>query len=1147
MKWTSEQAKAVEARDLNLLVSASAGSGKTAVLVERILKLVVDERIPLESFLIVTFTNAAAAEMRERIAKRLLSWEAHDAHAQAFIQQQIERVHLANVSTLHAFCGDVIKENFFLLNVDPNYKIATQQVLTLKRQEALDKILDQAYAMPTQGFENVISAYASHKSDEGIRSLILKVYDFSRAHPYPDQWLEACAKAYRPQADEEEGWLWLQGIKDQTRLLLKALKSQLEEAHQLCHEPAGPLTYASTLEEDLGGFDQALETGPSASHATWRNSLQGITFGRLKALRKDEKESVDPVLQDRVKAMRNKVKKAYKNWYEAYYMLPLHVYLEDLQTMSEPIGELVKLVNHFAKAYDALKLSDNLLDFNDLEQLAIQALNHPDCAMMYRNRFAYVFVDEYQDSNRVQEEIVSLIKREDNLFLVGDVKQSIYRFRMAEPGLFLEKFNSYPKQKQSLRVDLNENFRTHPDILAGVNKVFDVLMTQDFGGLSYEKESRLVAGRTDFEGRAKPRLTLLYDDETLEGDDKFDLEIRLIKQRIEALQEERIFDTHLKQSRKITLGDMVILMRSVKGKAKLIRDKMAQWGIPVMVDEEDSYFEIVEVATLIDCLRLVDNIRQDIPLMGVLRSPVGGLTDQDLAEIRTLEAPSFYASMVAYQATGGHEVLVAKLKRFEDLMLQLRRRKHQAVSDFIHYLLEVTGYKKFVLALEEGEKRCLHFDVLIEKAEAFESERQSGLHHFVDYLDQMREAKVAYGGKTAHLGNTQAVRIMSIHKSKGLEFPVVILASLGKRFNMMDLNSKVVMHQAMGLTTKLIDPQKHLIRETLPLSYMKALIKDETLQEEARILYVAMTRAIYHLELTGVVSQVDHQLEKWLTPPDPYSLRHENSYLNWLMPILIEAGEANHWLRQMERETSETKDLHWTFEAMHANQLKQTRALSTTEQVAHFKETLDQTKPLAWQSHLLVERVLPKKLSVSELKQAAMKAHYTPKMTQVSHAFEPTSEGIKRGNAYHKVMEWMPIDQTPSLVVVQSLMDKDLLTQDQVNLLEIDRLEALRTSPLFIRMVNAKKIWREQAFVFEKSFDGGEKALIQGIIDAMFLEEDGLIIVDYKSDQVSHPQALIDAYQVQLSLYEEAMQAMLDIKVKGKYIYSIALNQWIEV
>lgn len=1155
MSWTPEQVKAITHQKENILVSASAGSGKTAVLVERILTLVTDHYVPLSELLVVTFTNAAAQEMRERIAKRLVASRREKPESRAFIDEQLQRLQQANISTLHAFCKELLARHFFTLDIDPNFRIGSAQILELKQMEALEMVFEDQYATSSEAFNHFMSVFSSHRSDEGVKALVLSLYQYSRAYPYPDAWLSTGVSAYHQGVETFDHSPLAMGIKVRTLRLLTALMDQLAMSLDYCQGPGGPGAYAETLRGDLDQFERALcqLTSKPVQEIPWnylREVVLGIRFDRLKTIRKADKEAVDETVAETIKTLRKAVKNQLGKVADQYFVTPIEGLLSEMGDMAEAVDHLINLVRAFSNQYWSLKTQDQLLDFNDLEQLTIKALHHPEIAGRYRQQFKYIFVDEYQDTNRVQEEIVKLMQGNDNLFQVGDVKQSIYRFRMAEPELFMERFHSYPHLEGSVRIDLNKNFRTHPDILEGVNTVFDGLMTESFGGLAYRTEGRLIAGREDFVGPGKPRVNLVATSAQDEDDDHdIDhdypetnlLEAQIIHERLMALLQETFYDHHLGIHRRFQVSDVVVLMRSIKGRAQGLRDFLATKGIGVTIDEEDSYFEIVEVATVINCLKVLNNQHQDIPLLGVMRSAIGGFTDAELATIRLYGKDSFYSALnqfvTAMEVGAGFVdveqfiLLRDKAIRFLAMLEGLRRQSHMPTSEFLWHLLTETGYWYFVVGLEDGHYRRQHLEVLMDKARDFELERQSGLHHFVDYLEKMQRAKVSYGGKANSKTERASLRVMSIHKSKGLEFPVVFLAGGGRQFNLQDTRAKVVYHQQYGLGVKWLDLAQRVAKDTLVMAHIKALLTEDTVLEEARILYVALTRAVYRLEVFGGVKDLEGARIKWQQPAKPFDYSQMRTYLDWIMSAISQ---------------EETGTSTWEIEH-HRLSAKTEETAIEQENITRLLENYALVASAPWPLRDRRVDVLPAKLSVTELKQAGQTLVYIPRITPLSQAFEETHESINRGNAYHIFAERMPLDTTPAQRVMDQLINQGHLTEAQGALMTLDHLQRLRESSFFQRVLKANRVWREHPFVWRKTLDSGESTFIQGVIDLVFLEDDGLVLLDYKSDRLFTGEAFVERYERQLRLYGQALEAMVKIPVKEMAIYAFQIGQWIPI
>lgn len=1130
MNLTTEQRLVIDTGAKNLLVSASAGSGKTFVLVQRILKLIIDDQTPIDQFLIVTFTNAAAAEMRHRIAKALTAALTEHPDKRAFIAMQIQRLHRSHISTLHAFCKTVLRDNYYHIGLDPNCRVGTQQGLEITFRRALDDVLEHHYTERTADFEVLLSYFSGHRGDAKLRDYLSQIYTFSRAHPYPQQWLEQCT--IDPNAPEQINPL-IAAVINTAVSEMKQCQQQLQFALELCESAGGPSDYRPTIESDLAQLATIDTSADQINFDALAKRLKALNFANLARIKKANKADVDPQLQLIVKEIRNDVKTSINKLIDAYFRMNLAQQLNDMAMMIQPLRSLITLVKQLAAHYSDLKLADNLLDFNDLEQYAIAALNIEEVADYYRHKFSYVFVDEYQDSNRVQEEIVRLLRRRDNLFLVGDVKQSIYKFRMAEPQLFIEKQQLYRQDDNSLRIDLNNNFRTHPDILNGVNTLFNQLLQPDFGDINYRSDGQLSSLRSDFDGVAKPLITIGCRSDERTALSKGQFESQLIAQRIKAITSQTFYDTTVAQTRHYKLSDIVVLMRSVKGHATRLRDDLAKQAIPVIIDEEDNYFELLEVVTLINCLRIIDNIRQDVPLLSVLRSFIGGFNDIELAMVKSAVKQSYYEAFVSYAQMGEDAALKQKINDFLTRIAHYRAQTHMPMSAYIWWLLTETGYYYYVLGLEDGTKRVQHLKMLAERAEQFEADGQTGIHHFVDYLDLLSRAKINYGDKASGASSTDAITVMSIHKSKGLEFPVVILAGSERRFNLSDLKGTVVLHQQLGLVSKWLDPARYIYRDTLSYAHLKRVLKAELLQEEARILYVALTRPVYRLEVIGIVKNIDKQLLKWQLPISGASLLSASSPLDWLMPIISQAQADG--------------ELTWRTEQINESDLTQAQAQISEQRQQTVLNTFDRVGDMSIEPFNGHHSDVPAKVSVTAIKQMDSTSQLAMPKTELQDRFSDDEQALVKGNLYHLIFEHIRSDDKRATKVLTRLTARGLIDEPAMQLIDLSAIQNYLDSALFKRICQAKQRWHEQPFVYQLTLASGEQTLVQGVIDLLILEDGQLTVIDFKSDRVKHLDELVQRYQRQLDLYAQAVSALLNLPIKQKIIYSIALGSACEV
>ncbi|WP_152392142.1 helicase-exonuclease AddAB subunit AddA [Paenibacillus guangzhouensis] len=965
-QWTDDQWSAIVRGGENILVAAAAGSGKTAVLVERIIRKIASEEEPLnvDQLLVATFTKAAAAEMRERI-REALEKELDKNPDSEHLRRQLALMNRASITTLHSFCLEVIQRYFQLIPLDPAFRIANETEADFIRQEVLEDLFEAHYAEDAEDsdFRKLVDWFSGERSDEAMVRLVQSLYDFSRSHPWPREWLYTMADAF---AVEDVSMLgqsaWAQSVVADVRLQLNGIVGVLRQAMMLIEQPGGPVPYRDTLMEDMS---MVLSLRDAAEEAPWEmlyEHFASMAFGKLKACRG---EQYNKELQDQVKGLRDQVKKLLTAMQEELFRRPPELFLGEMQTLAPLMRTLAEFVLSFGEKYEQAKRAKGLVDFSDLEHYCLQILRHPastleetypsGAALEYQTQFAEVLLDEYQDTNMVQEAIVSLISRPGagNRFMVGDVKQSIYRFRLAEPGLFLNKYKSYPAMSkgQGLRIDLARNFRSRQEIVDAVNTIFRQIMNASVAEIDYDERAELVCGAKypvgeEAFGQEYPAELWLIDrgngagtqgvepldDESADtevsnGEEEggasmhraaqldaeelmtAQLEARLIATQIRQLMGEygtpfQVYDKFLKGMRSVTYRDIVILLRATQQWAPLMIEQLRLEGIPAYAELNTGYFEATEVEVMISLLKVIDNPVQDIPLAGVLRSPIVNLTAEELAQIRLHgKGLTFYEAMV--KLTMEDEVrrddlsvergLLTKLRRFMDRLAYWRDEARQgSLSELLWRIYRETGYYDWVGGLPGGTQRQANLRALYDRARQYESTSLRGLFRFLRFIERMQDNGGDLGTARALGEQEDVVRIMTIHKSKGLEFPVVFVAGLSKMFNQQDLSASFLMHKQLGFGPRYMDQELRVAYPTLPSLAIKRQIKMELLAEEMRVLYVALTRPKEKLYLIGSVRNVEKQLQTWgqavdqtdLLLPD-YMLARGRSYLDWIAPSLM--------------------------------------------------------------------------------------------------------------------------------------------------------------------------------------------------------------------------------------------------------------------
>lgn len=1326
MKWTQKQREVIEARGCNLLVSAAAGSGKTAVLVERIINLICDEQNPvdIDRLLVMTFTNAAAGEMRERIS-RAIEEKLMEDPGREHLQVQAALVHRAQITTIDSFCLSLIRDHFNVLDIDPAFRIGDEGELMLLRADVMEEMLEEYYEKDDPGFHQFVETYASGKSDSGIEDYIMQVHGFSQSNPFPGEWLDECR---RELMETDEAALdktpWMKFLLEDVRRQAEELADQLEIAMEVCREEGGPHMYLPTFQAEL---EMVRGIGAAKDFETLYDRLQEVSFGRMAAARGKD---IDPGKKAYAGACRDRVKKAVKNLVERYGRQSPGEVVDNILGGRDAALKLLELAEDFHRRYQERKREKNVVDFNDLEHEALRILIKKEdgkvcctpVADELSQRYAEILVDEYQDSNDVQETLIQSLSAErfgrPNVFMVGDVKQSIYKFRLARPELFMRKHAGYEEygacesmeeaagrdgqgsgvqdeaDQQAVRgkkIELRQNFRSRASVLDSINQVFFQIMTKNLGNIQYTDKVALHPGAKfeDTEERAgTPTELLLVDtgtkvmgpnDQELEEYTSREIEARLIASRIREMIDEvnglSVWDKEKGGYRRARYGDMVILLRSLTGWTDSFLNVLTQEDIPALAETGTGYFDTVEVETVLAMLAVIDNPIQDIPLAAVLKSPIVGMDEEEMAWLMTAwkgnpqkgQDRGLYGALRLvllgnqqqeaeeekldewdelwengeenrkewgmnqkngdekddkWENDGGDEN--GKEERWEDIRLNrtktdikwgntdiswqkseekwveladsmdipkdaarsvykksaafyrlLRDLQSQAVylpiHELIHRMYLLTGYYDYVSAMPAGQVRKANLDMLIEKASAYEKTSYKGLFHFIRYIERLKKYETDFGEATAAGKSQEMVRLMSIHKSKGLEFPIVFLAGMGKSFNKQDVRGRLLIDADLGIGTDYLNVDTRVRVCTLKKNVLKQKMDLDNLGEELRVLYVAMTRAKEKLVMTGTDRFLEKKLERWSqktweTSRIPYTiLSGAGSYLDWLLmcqpeksplfsvkniPVESLVGEAVE--RKIEKETSEeelrTLDLERSYDR-------------------EMEELLE--KRLSYQYPYKTDIDLYTKVSVSELKKQGQDVDdknslFQPVIPEFLKGDEAAKEegGAVRGSAYHRVLELLDFSSMEKEEDVE-LWLKDAwrnghILKESVGMVKPQKIWRFLQSPMGRRMGLAQKegrLHREQQFVMgiraEEMGLGNsrELVLIQGIIDAWMEEEDGLVLIDYKTDRIGRGQEdiLVKRYKVQLDYYKRALEQMVKRPVKEMVIYSLTLQKeiWI--
>jgi len=1194
--WTKEQQAAIDARGSNLLVAAAAGSGKTAVLVERIIQIILKDRIDIDKLLIVTFTNAAAGEMRERIAGAIMEEMEKKTDQEEHLRRQISLLNRASITTIHSFCIDVVRRHFHIIDVDPGFRIGDVTETSIMRLEALDELFEEEYEEGDEVFLRLVEAFGGTKEDRPLQDLVLKVYGFIQSQPYPEVWLKEKVGDFALSIEGFNDSTWIKTIKGRIEILLRGAMDLLNDALTIAQDPCGPNVYEEAILSDLAQVSN-LYDNLNLPITSFYDSLNNINHARLKA----SKDS-DPVLKEESKNLRDKAKDIIKEIRENIFTVSPEEYVEDLNKLHPLMDYLYKLVTGFTSIYAQKKADRGIVDFNDLEHYALRILANELVAKEYKARFEYIFVDEYQDSNIVQETLIQSIKSKDNLFMVGDVKQSIYRFRLADPTLFIEKYDTFGDEEGDLnrRIDLAKNFRSRGEVLNGVNYIFKSIMSKELGEIDYDDRAALYQG-SEFEPIKDPSIEVNLIEKNMEIDEDIEeelqeladieVEARIVAKRIKDLLNEEIYDTRIEGYRKLEYKDIVVLLRTTQNWAQSFLEVFIREGIPCYADANTGYFEAIEVNMFLNLLKIIDNKRQDLPILSVMRSPIGEFTTEELINIRIHDKNGTYYDAMEKYIERNNDDLKDKLTSFvEKLNKWGNEARYIKIDQFIWKLFMDTGYYYYVGAMPGGLQRQANLRILFDRASQFEKTSIKGLFNFIKFIEKLQGSKGDMGAAKILGENDNVVRIMSIHKSKGLEFPVVITAGMGKNFNLRDTSADVLLHKDLGLGPKFVDPNLRTYRDTIAKLAMKDQIKIESLSEEMRILYVAFTRPKDKLIVVGSLRKIDGLVKKWNKSDNIYSLMNAKNYLDWIGSALIKHphGQVLRELGDFEFNDFKykTEDSKWTVNLLgrqaiileeHEKLLKEeeykeklinfNRENFSPNSYTEHKEKIN--RRLNWQYDYPEATIIPSKLSVSDIKKANIRemdsiVHQIPTLVKSPKFMEGknTFTAAERGTIIHFVLQNLDLNNVDNEDNISKQVDfmvaRELITEQESKIVNVEKIHNYFKSKIGKRMLGAKKVYRESPFIIEKSasdvIDGlcenlEEKLLVQGVIDCYFEEEDGLVLVDYKNDIVLNGDtaSIVARYEVQLSLYKEALERITKRKVKETYLYLFDLDQGVKL
>ncbi len=1171
MQWNDDQQAVIRHREGNLLVSAAAGSGKTAVMIERLVRMIIDPKDPVdvEELLVVTFTNAAAAQMRDKLYQRLhqAMEEAGSQEASARLLLQLRKLKGARIMTIHAFCQQIIHDHITRIEgLDPGFRIADETEAQLIRSDVLEEVLESCYADTAadpecafaQEFSELVDRYSGSRQDSSLADLVDKVSLFMNSLVDPEGWIAQTVRLYDiTSCDDLVDTPWYP-------VYLEEVQRQKKTAIRLYRRILEAYVDAGCAEEHpvfltIGQILQCLE-----DHAMTHFEKADVVIGTVDY--KPWKE--DPIEKKQVQDLVGKAREAGNS----LVALSTWVRQEDVDAMRTEILPALRglktVVERYRQAYRAAKQEKSLVDFADLERYALEILlddaGHPTReAGEIRDLFRYICVDEYQDSNDVQEAILNAIARTNasgdpiNIFMVGDVKQSIYKFREARPELFLEKQEQYPCQDGADLIYLHRNYRSRPEILQAVNTVFRALMYQPDGEIEYNDDEALVPGaafETPEEGvrtlAGRPELIRVLQGDDMRVREAEETEVRVIAQRIKTLLLSGLSVFEDGKYRPLSCRDIAVLFRTPKTMAPLLLQELKRLRVPAFSEITAGFYQTREIQCVVNLLKIIDNPQQDIALTGALYSPIYHFSGQELAWIRreTGRDISMYEALKVYRESGRNEEIRSRVASFLASITQWQdKARYLPMHELIWQILQETGYYLYVASSEDGSLRCANLDLLLDRALAYEKGSYKGLFHFMRYLARMEEEERDEIQAGTNGDEDDVVHIMSIHKSKGLEFPVVFVGGLGHKWNRTDLSGRMLLHPELFIGAEAISADAAFRYETLPHRAIIARKKQEMTAEEMRVLYVAMTRAKEKLILSGSVkAKDDDDAPIYKGRLEPHRIRSASNYMDWLDPIV---SCAQDWVVSevdpQSVESSETEE--------HPLITDLTAPVYDEKLYQLLDRRMSYRYPFAW------KETLPSRLSVSQLKKTGEEEQFSEKALLYEAPEEVTEEeertsGSRQGTAIHKVLSLLDFERMDEVEAqLDDLEGTARLTHEERDMVPVRELQAFGSSALIGRMRASVQLLREQPFIvripvgqirtwipewMEEHPEVPQTAeiMVQGIIDVCFREKDGWVIADYKSDRFWDA-SRVEMYSRQLRLYAYALERITGIPVRGLVLY----------
>ncbi|HCQ5684335.1 TPA: helicase-exonuclease AddAB subunit AddA [Clostridioides difficile] len=1267
-KWTKEQLEVIESRECNLLVAAAAGSGKTAVLVERIIQMITSRENPIniDKLLVVTFTNAAASEMRERIGDAIgkaLDENPENKH----LQNQLVLLNKSSITTIHSFCLDVIKSNFHRINLDPNFRIGDQTECAILKQEAIEEVFEDLYEERDEGFLNLVESYAERGGDKEVQDIILGIYSFAMASPEPKKWLIDSAERFN--IDENFDFsqsIWARAILDTVKIEINGLCLNMERTLKEVESIEELETFAEKLSVEykkIADISQACnkswdEAYKKMASMSFENYVKGV-----KRISKDAPSYIKES-KEKAKAIRDKTKKSLESIVSATFNKDNDSIREEIKYLYNIVKPISNIVLRFEEEYSNKKREKGIIDFNDIEHFALNILTDvdekgniipSDIAVGYRNKFYEIFIDEYQDSNLVQEVLLKAVANTEtpNRFMVGDVKQSIYRFRQAKPELFLQKYNNYNDKKGSShrKIMLYKNFRSREEVVDAVNYIFENIMNENIGEIEYTEKERLNLGanfNVDTDEKSiiggATEIHLIQKDNKLDDDiindkddrinnkeneieeeeklDNIQLEARMVGNIIKDLMKvnedgkiQKVYDKGIDGYRPVEFRDIVILLRATSAWAPVFADELMNMDIPTYADVGVGYFDTIEIKTILSLLQIIDNPMQDIPLISVLKSPIFGFTPEDLIDIRVqgkdkifyevLKSTAEYDGFTDSQNENESEFIPSEecINKSKDFLIKLKEFKEKSMymstDEFIWYLYTRTGYYAYVGALPGGSQRQANLKVLFERAKQFEETSLKGIFNFVNFIEKLKKSSSDMGSAKTLGENANVVRIMSIHKSKGLEFPVVICSAMGKNFNTQDFKKSILYHHNLGYGPQFVDYERRISFPSIAKEALKSKINIENLSEEMRVLYVAFTRAKEKLIITGSTRNIQDSIKRWsngvesLDTISQYEILKGKNFLDWIMPCVLKHRDLSNLLEEVGLDAvfSVEHNSKWYGKLWNKNDiLVEKKSDEEKESIEEILEKIDVDSPDSNYYSEIEEKLnyiypyefstrKPATISVTEIKkiqnnyeEELINTIFEQKVILKKPLFIQNEEerekisGTERGTIVHLVMEVLDLKNVSSVNDIKSqirgFVSKGIITEKQASIVNPYKIYKFFASNIGKRMLNAEIINREKSiyaqvnmkdiYIYEKLINNDDKKLydnesvmLRGIVDAYFEEDNQIVLVDYKTDFVNEENInqIIEKYKKQLDLYADIIETLTGKSVKEKCIYLFGVDE----